>query len=101
MRIRIVLAAAAVVLVGLLTASPASAQYTGGTPPQAGPVAGPVAKAPVAPTPVQVVRAQPRPGRLALTGGDIAQLALLAGGLVLGGAVIVRRSRRRLATRLS
>lgn len=100
MKVKVVLAAAALLLLGLLTVSPASAQYTGGTPPKAGPTAGPVVKvqSPVAPARVQAGRtnraAQQR-GRLALTGGDIAQMVLLGGAFVVGGGLLVRYSRRR------
>jgi len=102
MKVKVVLAAAALLLLGLLTVSPASAQYTGGTPPKAGPTAGPVVKvqAPVAPARVQAgrtvtpARAAQQRGRLALTGGDVAQMALIGGAFVVGGTVLVRRSRQ-------
>jgi hypothetical protein len=101
MKVKVVLAAAALLLLGLLTVSPASAQYVGGQPPKAGPTAGPVVKvqAPVSPARVQAgrvtaARAAQQRGRLALTGGDVAQMALIGGAFVIGGTVLVRRSRQ-------
>ena len=46
--------------------------------------------------PAQVQGVQATRG-LAVTGGDVFGLTLLGGGLVAGGALIVRRSRRQLA----
>jgi hypothetical protein len=42
--------------------------------------------------------ASPTADGLALTGGDVAGLGALGAGLVVGGTVLVRRSRRRTAT---
>lgn len=105
MRIRLVLAAVAVLFVGWLTVAPASAQYTGGTPPPAGPVAGPAPEVQGAETPVgvEVAGTETQAGRtvrvieFALTGADIAQMVLIGGILVVGGAVLVRQGRRRMA----
>jgi len=98
MKIRLVLGATALLL-GVLTASPASAQYTGGEAPKAGPTAGPVIKVqgPVTPVRAQAgraARAAQQRGRLALTGGDIAQVVLIGGAFVVGGTVLVRRYRQ-------
>lgn len=100
MKARMVVAAAAVLFVGMLTVVPASAQYVGGQPPSAGPVAGPTAGPTlqvqkVTPVDVQVGHRTVRTSGFAFTGADIAQIALIAGGLVLGGAVLVRQGRRR------
>jgi hypothetical protein len=102
MKVRLVLAAAAVLFVGALAISPASAQYVGGTPPKAGPVAVPTVEVTETVTPVEVqvgrtVRVTP----FAFTGADVAQMVLIAGGLVLGGAVLVRHGRRRVVTSAS
>jgi hypothetical protein len=97
MKARLVLAAAAVVFLGVLTVTPASAQYVGGTPPKAGPVAVPTVEIQkqVTPVEVQVGRDVTRVTRFAFTGADIARMVLIAGGLVLGGALLVRQGRRR------
>jgi hypothetical protein len=98
MKIRLLLTAAAIVFVGMLTVAPASAQYVGGTPPKAGPVAGPSAVAPAKAKPidVKVQGAQPRRvTRFAVTGADIAQMVIIGGVLVGGGAILVRHGRRR------
>ncbi len=108
MKVRVVLAAAALLLVSLVAVSPASAQYTGGQSPNAGPTAGPVVQVHggVSPAKVQaghagrVTRAA-RARTFALTGADIAQLALIGGAFVLGGAVVVRYSRRRVTPGVS
>jgi len=55
---------------------------------------------PALPSPVAIevgrpIQAGPRP--IALTGADIAQMILLGGLLVIGGAVLVRQGRRRVA----
>ncbi len=94
MKIRVVLAAAALVLVSMMAASPASAQYVGGTPPAAGPVVKPVVVQ-GAPTPVKVQTGRATQARrsVAVTGADIAQMVLIGGAFVVGGAVLVRRSR--------
>ncbi len=111
MKIRVVLAAAALLVVSLMAASPASAQYVGGTPPELGPVVNPVVLVPAAPSPARV-QAVPSPVRVqagrvtqarptqarravAVTGADIAQMVLIGGAFVIGGAVLVRQSRRR------
>ena len=96
MKVRLTFAAAAVLLVGMLTALPASAQYVGGQPPAAGPVAGPTVEVQgkAAPVNVQVGRTT-RVGGFALTGADIAQMVLLGGGFLVVGAFLVRRTRRR------
>ena len=102
MKVRLTLAAAAVLFVGMLTAMPASAQYLGGSPPVAGPVAGPTvevqgeAKA----VDVQVGRTF-RVSRFAFTGADIAQMVLVGGVFVVAGAFLVRQGRRRPAARIS
>lgn len=92
------MAAAVLVLAVLLSASPSSAQYTGGTPPTAGPVVNPVAVPPAKATPVQVQVGGPtqaeRTPPLALTGADIAQIVLIGGACLLGGVLLVRRGRR-------
>jgi hypothetical protein len=99
MRLRLMLAAVAVLFVGALTVTPASAQYVGGTPPDAGSVVspGPGAEARqgggVAVS-VDTGRRVQTTG-FALTGADIAQLVLIGGVLVVGGALLVRQSRRR------
>lgn len=98
MKIRLVFAAAAIVFVGMLTLTPASAQYVGGTPPKAGPVAGPPAKVPAKAKPVEVKvqgEGAQRARRFAFTGADIAQMVVIGGVLVVGGAVLVRHGRRR------
>jgi len=105
MKVKVVLAAAALLLLGVLTVSPASAQYTGGPVPKAGPTAGPVVEtqAPVAPARVQAgrtARAAQQRSRLALTGGDIAQMVLIGGAFVIGGTVLVRRGRQSAPARL-
>lgn len=96
MKARLVVAAAAVVFVGVLTVTPASAQYVGGEAPKAGPVAVPTVEIQkqVTPVEVQVGRRVPGVTRFAFTGADIAQMVLIAGALVVGGAVLVRRGRR-------
>jgi hypothetical protein len=96
MKVRLTFAAAAVLVVGVLTAMPASAQYVGGQPPAAGPVAGPTVEVQgkAAPVKVQVGRTT-RAGGFALTGSDIAQMALLGGGFLVVGALLVRQARRR------
>ncbi len=96
MRIRVVLAAAALLVVSLMAASPASAQYVGGTPPAAGPVVSPVVvKGAPSPVRVQAGRAtQPRRA-VAVTGADIAQMVLIGGAFVIGGTVLIRQTRRR------
>ena len=98
MKIRLALAAAAVLFVGMLGVTPASAQYAGGTPPAAGPVAGATVEVQGVTTPVEVdVEVGRRVGisRFALTGADIAQMVVIGAVLVLGGAVLVHRGRRR------
>ena len=96
MKVRLTLAAVTVLLVGMLAALPASAQYVGGQPPAAGPVAGPTVQVQgkAAPVNVQVGRTT-RVGGFALTGGDIAQMVLFGGGLLVVGAFLVRQTRRR------
>jgi hypothetical protein len=96
MKVRLALAAAAVLVVGVLTAMPASAQYVGGQPPAAGPVAAPTVEVQdkAAPVKVQVGRVT-RVGGFALTGADIAQMVLIAGGFLLVGGLLVRQARRR------
>ena len=100
MKVRLILAAVAVLLLGWLTVTPASAQYVGGTPPAAGPVAGPApeAQGEVTPVGVEVEGAGTRTVRVtrfALTGADIAQMVFIGGILVVGGAFLVRQGRRR------
>ena len=100
MRVKLVLAAAVLVLVSTMAVSSASAQYTGGTPPTIAPVLEPVVVVPAPPSPVIIevgrpIQAAPRP--IALTGADIAQMVFLGGVLVIGGAVLVRQGRRRVA----
>ena len=99
LKTKVILAAAALVLVGVLSASPSSAQYTGGTPPTAGPVVNPVAVPPAKAEPVKVQVGRPTPAArtrsFALTGADIAQMVLLGGAFLLGGALLVRQGRRR------
>jgi hypothetical protein len=96
MKVRLIFAAAAVLFVGMLTTLPASAQYVGGSPPAAGPVAGPTAPVQGGATPVDVQAGRTvHASRFALTGADIAQLVVVGGVFVLGGAVLVRQGRRR------
>jgi hypothetical protein len=104
MKVRLVLTAAAVLFAGVVAAMPASAQYVGGVPPAAGPVAAPTAdvapkvKVQVVAKPVEVeVGRVERVTRFAITGADIAQLVLIGGVFVVGGAVLVRQGRRRQA----
>ena len=98
MKVRLILAAAALVLVSAMAVAPASAQYVGGTPPKAGPVAVPTVEVAEKVTPVEVqVGRTGRVTRFALTGADIAQMVLIAGALVGGGAFLVRQGRRRVA----
>ena len=98
MKVRLLLAAAAVLFVGALTVTPASAQYVGGTPPKAGPVAVPTVEITETVTPVEVqVGRSVRVTPFAFTGADIVQMVLIAGALVLGGTVLVRQGRRRVA----
>ena len=105
MKVRLVVAAAAVLFVGVLMVAPASAQYIGGEVPKAGPVAGHKAVGPVVvktkqvttPVDVHVGRTVPTT-RFAFTGADIAQMVLVGGGLIVGGAVLVRQGRRRVAS---
>lgn len=103
MKVRLAVASAVVLFVGVLTMAPVSAQYVGGEVPKAGPVAGqkvasPVVEAEHVATPVDVhVGRTVRTTRFALTGADIAQMVLIAGALILGGAVLVRQGRRRVA----
>jgi hypothetical protein len=98
MKVRLTLAAAAVLFVGALMVTPASAQYVGGTPPKAGPVAVPTVEITETVTPVEVqVGRSVRVTPFALTGADIAQMVLIAGALVLVGTVLVRQGRRRVA----
>ncbi len=102
MKVRLILAAAAVLLVGVLTTMPASAQYVGGTPPAAGPVAVPTVEVQRKAVPVKVdVGRTVRVSRFALTGADIAQMVLIGGVFLVAGAVIVRQTRRRPAPRPS
>ncbi len=102
MRVRLVLAAVVVLFVGALAVAPAAAQYTGGTPPDAGRVANPGASGSPnsgsdgTATPLNVdTGRRVRTTGFALTGADIAQLVLIGGVLLVGGAVLVRRGRRR------
>ena len=100
MRMKLVLAAVVLLLASTMAVSSASAQYTGGTPPTIASVPEPVEVVPAPSSPVIIevgrpVQAAPRP--IALTGADIAQMVLLGGLLVLGGAVLVRQGRRRFA----
>lgn len=103
MKVRLILAVAPVLFVCAMAVTPASAQYTGGTPPNAGPVAGSSAQGDGTGVPVAVQVDRTGSGThsntggsgFALTGADIAQMALIAGALVLGGAALVRQSRRR------
>ena len=100
MRSRLVLVAALLVLVSTMAVSPASAQYTGGTPETVVPVLKPVVVVPAPPSPVIVQVGRPvqaAPRTFALTGADIAQMVLLGGVLMIGGAVLVRHGRRRVA----
>ena len=99
MKVRLILAAAALVFVSAMAVAPASAQYVGGEPPKAGPVAGPSAEVDDTGVSVgvEVGRTVQTTSRFALTGADIAQMVLIAGALVLGGAVLVRQGRRRVA----
>ncbi len=103
MKMRMVLAAAALLVLSLMVASPASAQYTGGQAPKAGPTAGPVVKvqAPVAPARVQAGRAAQQRRAVAVTGADIAQMVLIGGAFVVGGVILVRQSRRRVTSTAS
>ncbi len=104
MKIRMVLAAAALLLLGLVTASPASAQYTGGNPPAAGPAAARTLQVQGAFSPVNVQVGSPtaqaqtrraaRTGGVGVTGADIAQMVLIGGALVVGGGLLARRSRQ-------
>ncbi len=98
MKVRLILAAAADLFVSAMAVTPASAQYVGGTPPKAGPVAVPTVEVAETVTPVEVqVGRTSRVSRFALTGADIAQMVLIAGVFVLGGAVLLRQGRRRVA----
>ena len=98
MKVKLGLAAAAVLFVAVLVAMPASAQYVGGAPPAAGPVAVPTVDVKDKAVPVEVQVDRPtRVSRFAVTGADIAQMVLIGGILVLGGAVLVRQGRRRVA----
>lgn len=100
MRIRAIVAAALVV-VGGMAVSPASAQYVGGTPPSAGAVVKPVPAAPTSATPVKVQTGgstqAARPRSFPVTGADIVQMVLIGGAFLVGGTFLVRRSRRRAA----
>ena len=97
---RIAGAAAAGSIVGmLLFVAPAGAQYVGGQTPNVGGADG---GAVVLGTrgsnqPVVLGARGSNSSRLALSGGDIAQLSLLAGASVGAGAVAVRAARRRKA----
>jgi hypothetical protein len=102
--------------VALLAAAPASAQtYTGVTPPALGAVLsssggttagqvgqvlssqGQVLSSQVSQAPLAVGATQARSSGLAFTGADIATLVVMAGSLILGGAVLTRRARPRTA----
>lgn len=103
MKVRLVLAAAAVLLTTVISTAPASAQYTGygyggGAPPVAGAVVNPSepVRAAAVPAELQVGRATPG-GVLVLTGADIAQLVVIGGGFLVGGALLVRRGRARVS----
>lgn len=102
MKVRLAVAAAAVLFVGMLTTMPASAQYVGGKAPTAGPVAVPTVEVQgkAAPAKVEVGRTV-RVTRFALTGADIAQMVLIGGVVLVAGAVLVRQTRRRPAPRVS
>lgn len=96
MKLRLVVAAVTLLFLGVLTMTPASAQYVGGTPPKAGPVASPGGENHGGATPVNVESGhQSRSTGFALTGADITQLVLIGGVFVVGGAVLVYRGRRR------
>jgi len=100
MRVKLVLAAAVLVLMTTVSISSASAQYTGGTPPTVAPVLKPVVVVPAPPSAVIVEVGKPiqaAPRTVALTGADIAKMMLLGGLLVMGGAALVRQGRRRVA----
>ena len=96
-----ILAAASLLVVGVMAASPASAQYIGGTPPTVGPVVKPVVVAPAAPSPAKVQLREttqaPRTRRFAVTGADIAQMVMIGAASVVGGAALIRQGRRRAA----
>lgn len=96
MKMRLVFTAVAVLFVGALMATPASAQYVGGTPPDAGSVVNADTAGQGAATPVNVQAGRTaRTSGVALTGADIAQLVLIGGVLIVGGAVLLRHGRRR------
>ncbi len=104
MKLRLVVAAAALLLVSLTAVAPASAQYVGGSPPKAGPVAKPTFQAQGLGSPVKVEvggasQTARTTSRLAVTGADIAQMVLIGGAFLVGGSVLVRRSRRRVPAR--
>jgi hypothetical protein len=96
MKVRLVLTAAAVLFVGVIAATPASAQYVGVKPPVVAPVAAPTVEVErvVKPVEVQVGR-EVRVTPFAVTGADVVQLVVIGGVLVLGGALLVRQGRRR------
>lgn len=103
MKIRLIVAATALLLAGFLTAPVASAQYVGGTPPPAGKVVKPIVQVQGGtPTAVRVQAGQARRARsFALTGADVAQMVLIGGAMVVGGTVLVRHSRRRVTPTIS